>query len=132
YTDSEDYFRLLAEKASHSEYLKNAEVYIDGFYSFTPQEYSIVEQLMKQCKNVTITLTLDKQFKHSATEELHLFRMAGENYQTIKEMASRNRLGIEEMVITEQKRWCSPSLRHLEAHFDSRPAEAFLGEADIH
>ncbi|MFE4524335.1 helicase-exonuclease AddAB subunit AddB [Cytobacillus firmus] len=132
YTDSEDYFRLLAEKASHSEYLKNAEVYIDGFYSFTPQEYAIVEQLMKQCKNVTITLTLDQPFKNSASDELHLFRMPGESYQTIKEMASRNRLDVEEMLLSEQKRWLKPSLKHLEAHFESRPAEAFTGEADIH
>ncbi|MEK3855554.1 helicase-exonuclease AddAB subunit AddB [Cytobacillus sp. FSL H8-0458] len=132
YTDSEDYFRLLSEKASHSEYLKNAEVYIDGFYSFTPQEYAIVEQLMKQCKNVTITLTLDQPFKNNASDELHLFRMPGENYQTIKEMASRNRLDVDEILLSEQKRWCNPSLKHLEAHFDSRPAEALPGEADIH
>ncbi|KON89492.1 ATP-dependent helicase [Sporosarcina globispora] len=132
YTDSEDYFRLLAEKASHSEYLKNAEVYIDGFYSFTPQEYSIIEQLMKLCKKVTITLTLDQPIKHSATDELHLFRMTGENYQTIKELASRNRLDVEEIVLSEQKRWNHPSLSHLEEHFISRPAEPFAGGADIH
>ncbi|KAF0818045.1 MULTISPECIES: helicase-exonuclease AddAB subunit AddB [unclassified Cytobacillus] len=131
YTDSEDYFRLLAEKASHSEYLRNAEVYIDGFYSFTPQEYAIVEQMMKQCRNVTITLTLDQP--HSdASDELHLFRMPGENYQTIKEMTSRNMLDVEEILLSEQKRWSIPSLKHLEAHFDSRPAEPFSGEADIH
>lgn len=131
YTDSEDYFRLLAEKASHSEYLKNAEVYIDGFYSFTPQEYAIVEQLMKKCKSVTITLTFDQPF-NNVSDELHLFRMPGENYQTIKELASRNRLDVEEKLLSEQKRWSMPSLKHLEEHFDSRPAEVFSGEADIH
>jgi ATP-dependent helicase/nuclease subunit B len=132
YTDSEDYFRLLAEKAAQSQYLKNAEVYIDGFYSFTPQEYMIVEQLMKLCKKVTITLTLDRPFKQSAPDDLHLFRMSGENYQTIFEMVSRNGLDVEEIKLTDQKRWNTHSLRHLEANFDSRPAVAFSGEADIH
>lgn len=132
YTDSEDYFRLLAEKASQSSYLKNAEVYIDGFYSFTPQEYMIVEQLMKLCKKVTITLTLDRPLKQSASDELHLFRMSGENYQTVYEMASRNGLEVEEIKLSDQKRWNNPSLRHLEANFDSRPAVNFTSEAAIH
>ncbi|WP_026582427.1 helicase-exonuclease AddAB subunit AddB [Bacillus sp. J33] len=132
YTDSEDYFRLLTEKASQSQYLKNAEVYIDGFYSFTPQEYMIVEQLLKLCKKVTVTLTLDQPFKQSAPDDLHLFRMSGENYQTIYELASRNGVDVKEIMLADQKRWAAPSLRHLEAHFDSRPALAFSGEADIH
>jgi ATP-dependent helicase/nuclease subunit B len=38
YIDSEDYFRLLSEKIAQSSYLKSADIYIDGFYSFTPQE----------------------------------------------------------------------------------------------
>ena len=62
YIDSEDYFRLLSEKIAQSSYLAQAEIYIDGFYSFTPQEYMIIEQLMKHCPQVTITLTLDRVF----------------------------------------------------------------------
>ena len=36
-------------KLTESLLLKNAEIYIDGFHSFTPQEYMIIEQLMKHC-----------------------------------------------------------------------------------
>lgn len=132
YVDSEDYFRLFAEKAHKSQYLKEAEVYIDGFYNFTPQEYVIVEQLMKLCKKITITFTLDMPFKNSPPDELHLFRISGEHYQTIYEMAKRNGIEIDEKVFKVQKRWQHPSLKHLEANFDTRPAKCFKGDTAIH
>lgn len=132
YVDSEDYFRLLTEKADESDYLRKAVVYIDGFYSFTPQEYMIVEQLMKVCQKVTITLTLDQPFKKIPPDEMHLFRMSGENCQTIYDMANRNGFKIEEVLLEGQKRWENPSLKHLEANFDARPAIRFNGETAIH
>lgn len=133
YIDSEDYFRLLTEQAQHSTYLKNAEVYIDGFYSFTPQEYMIIAALMRTCKRVTIALTLDQPFSKTPPDELHLFRLSGETCQTIYEMANAEGISFdEEFLFLEQKRWQNDSLKHLEAHFDTRPAMKFEGEANIH
>lgn len=122
YIDSEDYLRLLAERCASSDYLKNAQIYIDGFYSFTPQEYKIIEQLMKHCENVTLTFTLDAPFYEEAPDELHLFRMSGENCQTIYEIARMEGQEVEEVLFPEQMRLAHDSLQHLEAHFDSRPA----------
>lgn len=133
YIDSEDYFKLLAQKASSSNYLKNAEIYIDGFYSFTPQEYQIIAELMKHCKRVSIALTLDEPFIDIAPDELHLFRMSGETSQTLYEIAKTENITIETTVpMVEQKRWNSTSLKHLEATFDSRPALSFQGETAVH
>lgn len=133
YVDSEDYFRLLTEKAAHSSYLKNAEIYIDGFDSFTPQEYMIIAALMKYCKRVTIALTLDEPFHQTPPDELHLFRMSGETCQTIYEMASAEGIELEtEFRFVEQKRWLNDSLRHLEAHFDTRPAVKYEQNTSIH
>ena len=39
YIDTEDYLTLLAEKIPHSAYIANAEIWVDGFHSFTPNEY---------------------------------------------------------------------------------------------
>ncbi len=131
YVHSEDYFRLLTEKVAQSSYLKEAEIYIDGFYNFTPQEYMIVEKLMQICRKVTITFTLDKPFHQLPPDELHLFRITGENYQTIYEMARVNGIEVEEIVFKEQKRWRNPSLKHLEASFETRPAKPFIGETAV-
>ena len=132
YIDSEDYFRLLSEKIAQSSYLKSADIYIDGFYSFTPQEYMIIEQLMKHCRQVTITLTLDRAFEDQAPDELHLFRLSGENCRTLYEMASVNGIIVEEIILKEQKRWQDQSLQHLETYFDSRPARPFKASNSIH
>lgn len=132
YIDSEDYLRLLAESISSSKYLKHAQVYIDGFYSFTPQEYMIIEQLMKNCEKVTVTFTLDRPFDKVAPDELHLFRMSGETCQTIYEIASVQGIPVEEVRFQEQMRMSHDSLRHLEANFDSRPAVPFDRVPTVH
>ncbi|MFD2443139.1 helicase-exonuclease AddAB subunit AddB [Bacillus sp. CGMCC 1.16607] len=133
YVDSEDYFRLLTEKAPSSSYIKNAEVYIDGFNSFTPQEYMIIAALMKNCKRVTIALTLDEPFYQQSPDELHLFRLSGETCQTIYEIAHTEGVEIEKAIpFLEQKRWTNDSLRHLETHFDTRPAIKYDQKSHIH
>lgn len=134
YIDSEDYFRLLAEKIPSSPYLQQAEVYIDGFYSFTPLEFMIIEQLARHCKRLTITLPLDKPFKgQELPDELDLFRLTGETCHTLYEIVRANGLILEEEVyLDQQMRWQDPSLKHLELHFDSRPASRYEGETAIH
>ncbi|WP_445506424.1 helicase-exonuclease AddAB subunit AddB [Niallia sp. 03190] len=132
YIDGEDYFRLLAENIAASDYLQKAEVYIDGFYSFTPQEYLIIQQLMTTCRNVTITFTLDKPYKDEIPNELDLFRMCGETFQTIYMMAKQFGIEVEEIVLKEVKRSSEKSLHHLEAYFDSRPSVAYKEEGAVH
>ncbi|MGD6895937.1 helicase-exonuclease AddAB subunit AddB [Bacillus infantis] len=133
YVDSEDYFRLLTEKAGMSEYLKNAEVYIDGFYSYTPQEYMIIQQLIRVCKRVTVTFTLDRPYKTAVPEDLHLFRMSAESYQSVYEIAGMAGAEMEqEVLLNGQQRWDNDSLRHMERAFSSRPAEPFAGKANVH
>jgi ATP-dependent helicase/nuclease subunit B len=133
YIDSEDYFRLLTEKASSSTYLKNAEVYIDGFDSFTPQEYMIIAALMRNCKRVTIALTLDEPYHQTPPDELHLFRLSGETCQTIYEMAYAEGVVLEQTIpFLEQKRWSNDSLSHLETNFDTRPAIKYELKTNIH
>lgn len=132
YIDSEDYFRLLSEKAAASDYLKDAEIYIDGFYSFTPQEYSVIAELMKNCKRVTIALTGDS-LEGNIADELHLFRQAGEMWQSISELAKTHRIEMEQPVhLSGQKRWNHPSLEYLEAQFELIPHLPYEGETEIH
>ncbi|MBM7653736.1 helicase-exonuclease AddAB subunit AddB [Neobacillus cucumis] len=132
YIDSEDYFHLLAEKISASAYLKEAEIYIDGFYSFTPQEYRIIEELMKQCSRVSIAMTADHLTVDSPRDELDLFRTSEDISYNLYEMAKTHGIELEDpILLTEQKKWSHASLCHLEKHFDTRPAVAFEGETKI-
>ncbi|MGG1676627.1 helicase-exonuclease AddAB subunit AddB [Neobacillus sp. NRS-1170] len=132
YIDSEDYFRLLAEKVQASDYLKEAEIYIDGFYNFSPQEYQVIQELMKHCKRVSVALTTDRILLDSVPDELELFRLSSDACFSIYEIAKAGRIEIERpIVLKEQKKWQTKSLAHLEEKFDVRPAEAFDGEPTI-
>ncbi|KAB7704966.1 helicase-exonuclease AddAB subunit AddB [Bacillus aerolatus] len=126
YVDSEDYLRLLAEAAVSSDYIKRAEVFIDGFHSFTPQEYTVLQQLMKEAKHVTIALTTDRSFRSAPPENTHLFRMTGETYSTVYELAKDSGVAVEEdVILTTPERYTAAGLTHLEAYFDHRPPTAF-------
>lgn len=56
YFDSEDNLTILKDKIEESEFLKGAEVWIDEFNGFTPQQYDIIGRLLKLCTNINITL----------------------------------------------------------------------------
>lgn len=133
YVDSEDYLRLLAEKIPQSDYIKEAEIIIDGFHSFTPQELEVLGQLMKVGKKVTIALTTDKPYEDYPPHDLNLFRMTGTTYQVICQLASEYQIKREQPVyLREQMRFAlEPSLAHLEAFFDERPTVPYPSEPSL-
>ncbi|MBB5325064.1 ATP-dependent helicase/nuclease subunit B [Anoxybacillus tepidamans] len=131
YVDSEDYLRLLAEKIPHSRYIKEAEIYVDGFHHFTPQEYMVLEQLLCVSKRVTVALTVDAPYNEHPPHELQLFRMTGKTYHDLRNMALLNNVPIEEVqILRENVRHRDEALRHLETHYDARPAVPFLETTD--
>jgi ATP-dependent helicase/nuclease subunit B len=133
YIDSEDYFRLLSEKVSASIYLKEAEIYIDGFYSFTPQEYLVIKELMRHCQRVTITMTTDRTSFETQPDELDLFRLSSDACCILNDIAKAEGIQLEPpLYLSHQQKWNQLSLQHLEKHFDTRPAVPYYGETDIH
>jgi ATP-dependent helicase/nuclease subunit B len=133
YIDSEDYFRLLSEKVSASTYLKEAEIYIDGFYSFTPQEYLVIKELMRHCQRVTITMTTDRTSFETLPDELDLFRLSSDACCTLNDIAKAEGIQMEPLIyLSQQQKWNQLSLQHLENHFDTRPAVPYYGQTDIH
>ena len=59
YYEENDILTILAEKLEESKMFNNACVYIDEFSGFTTQEYVVIKKIIKQAKEVTITLTSD-------------------------------------------------------------------------
>lgn len=133
YLNSEDYFTLLIEKMADSPFIRDADVYIDGFYSMTPQELMIVDEMMKLCRNVTVSLTLDRPYREYPPEDLELFRQTGNLYHQIYQAGLNNGLLIEEdTIIQETIRFKdNAGLRHLENNFAVRPARTFEEVPDV-
>ena len=56
---SEDSLNHFIDILSQSEWIKRAEVYIDGFHNFSTLEYQIIKALVQSAKKVTVLLTTD-------------------------------------------------------------------------
>jgi len=59
YIDMEDYLNLLIEKLEISQWLKGARVWVDSFTTFSSQSLRVIEQIMLQAEEVTVSLTMD-------------------------------------------------------------------------
>ncbi|MGM7719472.1 helicase-exonuclease AddAB subunit AddB [Metabacillus sp. Hm71] len=132
YVDSEDYLHLLAGKVQDSDFLQSADIYIDGFHSFTPQEYEVVGALMEHAANVKIALTADKAYEEHLPHELHLFQMTGKTYNKVLQLALEKGKEVElPLILNEQHRYGNPTLRHLEKYYDTRPTTVYEQKPDL-
>ena len=134
YIDSEDQLQQLADKISQSTLLNDAEIYLDGFHRLTPQELLVVEELLKKCKRVSVTLTMDEYKNNQHISELDLFYQTKDTYRNVSEIARKNNIPINESVHVhpENNEFIShPVFRHLEENFDVRPALAFTGGENV-
>jgi ATP-dependent helicase/nuclease subunit B len=123
YLDSEDYLRLLQEKMPLSETIRNSEVYIDGFHSFTPQELEVTAGLLAHAKKVTIALTAEETATSNLeVNELDLFHMTKQTVRMLTQKA--NELGVEmvePLSLTGSPKFQSQAIAHIEKHYDTRP-----------
>src|SRR5699024_9119925 len=130
YVDSEDQLQLLAEKIKHSTLLNDAEIYLDGFHRLTPQELLVVEELLKKCESVSVTLTMDEMV-NKQVPELDLFYQPKDTYRNLSEIAHKNNISIEDPLVfhpEDGKFKNEPVFCHLEENFDVRPAPVYMDE----
>lgn len=132
YVDSEDYLRLFTEKISSSSYLRDAEIWVDGFHSYTPQELNALMALAKHCPKLTITLTLDKKYDDFLPNELDLFRTTARTYQKINALADEEGIKVEDsLLLTDKKRYDNTALSYLEENYNKRPVVPYDGDDSI-
>ncbi|WP_138419746.1 helicase-exonuclease AddAB subunit AddB [Aquibacillus sediminis] len=133
YIDSEDQLQQLADKIEEADFLSDAEIYLDGFHRFTPQELLVVEALMNKTKQVTVTLTLDEPEQREVSE-LDLFNQTKETYQSLLDIADANQVPVDETKVLNPADGIfhdRPYFHHLETYFDKRPAPTYDGDVPI-
>jgi len=126
YTDPEDYLTLLAEKITRSEILHQAEVWIDGFTWFNPQEAGVVAKLLETATCVTVTLCIDGDLQQESATAL--FHRQWDTRRKLLDMARNMGVEVEEVILNETKRFATPLLKHLEKCFFTSPAISWRGE----
>src|SRR5699024_1385799 len=118
------------------DYFQDAEIYLDGFYRFTPKELNVIGVFMQKCKRVTIALKMDPEDVQEVQDlkELDLFYQTKETYHILNQMIKKYGISEEKcIVLSDQTSRYSykPYLQHLEKNFDSRPVPAYEGQIPI-
>jgi ATP-dependent helicase/nuclease subunit B len=124
YIDEEDRLAELAEHIQDSSYIRGAEIWVDGFHGFTPQEFVVLRELMLHASKVTVALTLDRIYPPGLQpHELELFHPAAVTYIKLRGIAEEAGLEVWDELLASQvlPRFAeSPALAHLERGFGRR------------
>ena len=118
YVDGEGYLTMLAERIQHSNFMKSAHIYIDGFENFTTREYGLICEMMKYSQQVTVVLPIEEK---AVSQEL--FVNAQRTHEKIQQLAHEHHIVIEPTEHIEAgKRFKTEALAHLEQQFNAYPA----------
>lgn len=130
FVDSEGHLALLAAQINHSELLKGADLYLDGFENFTTREYEIVTELMKHAKRVSVVLPMEGA--HAGFADHELFFNPVKTSLKLRELARVESVEVDEDVyLAEARRFQNEDLQHFEAEFDHYPAQAKQSEGHV-
>ncbi|MGL4773476.1 MAG: helicase-exonuclease AddAB subunit AddB [Clostridium sp.] len=127
--DGDDELTLLAEKLEYCDLYDGAEVWIDEFTTFTPQQVEIIKKLSKKCKTINITLCIDELGNGGEGEVTDIFNAIKNTENKILKMMEENHIGYLEPINLNQKiskRYLgSKELAHIERHFFSYPFKQY-------
>src|SRR5699024_9487424 len=126
YVSSEDCLQRFIEKMEQSEWLKRAEIYIDGFHNFSTLEYQIVKSLVRYAKKVTVALTTDGD-----KDAFSLFRKSSESLTHIEDIANNLKIKLNIKRFNETYRFENTDLKHLEQNFNTLQFEPLPLQGNI-
>lgn len=131
YIDSEDILSILAKKLKECDLYNDAEIWVDEFTTFTPQQLEVLKVLAKQCKNVNITLCSDGEIQFTEGET-DIFDVIKNTENRILKMMQENNISYKEPVNLNKENIYrfreSKELGHIEKYFFNYPFKIYKGE----
>lgn len=93
YVDTEDAMSLFISAVKKSAMIRNSQIWIAGFDSFTPKSELLLEQLMRYAPQVSVVLTSDQEDEERALPDRDLFALPQRVMKRMIRIAARN--GVE-------------------------------------
>ena len=87
YCDETKLLHILATAIENSEFIKESEIYIDGYTDFDPAQIGVLKALIKNAKSVNIALIADDKFEY---REESVFAFSEKTFCWLKDFASDN------------------------------------------
>lgn len=127
--DGDDELTLLAEKLSLKDPYRDAEIWIDEFTTFTPQQMEVIRALAGQCKEINITLCMDELGKGKEDEVTDIFNVIKSTEYRLLLMMRENNIGYLEPINLNDgvplRFRQSKELAHLEKYFFTYPFKLY-------
>ena len=132
FIDSDDELTLLARKLSDCNIYDGAEVWIDEFTTFTPQQLEVIKVLAKRAKTVNITLCSDSLSGGREVDYTDIFDAIKNTENAILNMMKEGNISYLEPIDLNKgysyRFLNSEDLQHLEKHFFTYPFMAYRGK----
>lgn len=129
--DPDGYLDLLAERLPKANFLKGCRVWLDGFTTFTPQEFEVLKALSRQAEEMTVTLCLDPELRERQPPEYSPFIKPYMTRLRLMDLARTMGANYRELCLRPDETWRlagAPEIAHLEAHFFDYPTVPYTGE----
>ncbi len=120
YVSSDDMLTVAAEKMTGAKYIDGAEVWLDGFYGFTHQEYEMISRLLTACKNVTVTLNMDPScaFREKMNME-NIFFEPWDTMMRLKKLSADRNVAVEKSILLKDTYYASKGMERLEREYSA-------------
>jgi ATP-dependent helicase/nuclease subunit B len=129
FTDPDDQLNLLAERLPESGLARGAMVWVDGFASFTPQEYRVLAVLLAEAAQVNVALCLDPSQLGEPLTEGDPFYPTRDTYLRLRQLAGPGRIMPPVLLPKGDAlpRFQTNALAHLEKYYFRHPPVPMTG-----
>lgn len=128
--DPDDELSVLAEKIPLAPLFRGAQVWVDGFTGYTPQELEVLKNIISSARGVVITsaldpvMAIDERLLETGTFKAgeELFAGPWKTYQDLRGVIVEAGVTLESTTLLENtKRYKHPWLTHLEKYYSTYP-----------
>ncbi len=130
YLEDNDLLTVLCDDLDKTDMFNNSIIYLDEFTGFTPQEYKLIEKLLKKTKQINITVCTDN-FPKQIISDMDLFYSNKTTLKKIIDIAKKEKVNIETSVNLDKKyRFKSPELLHIEENLYNIPYKSYKNKCN--
>lgn len=103
YTTTEELLQRASQAVSKSEKLKNSVVILDGYTGFTPVQYDFLEEVMRCCRDLHVTVLADgSRGMDVPYDENDLFFLSYKTVRELKHIAEENKIAVKNDIIISE------------------------------
>ena len=129
--DDSDLIEHAAEIVKKSSAVRNAEIFIDGFIFFDPQQRKILREIFKYAKNVHIVLPMDTEISsRENVKDVGIFNRAFKTFNILKSIAAEVEVPLKITPFDSPKRFQVPALNFIEENLFARTYKTFNGNTE--